>query len=121
MNFAILNIILKEKDRWIILAALLACMAIAVYLFMKPYTYQSSIIFYYDDDQESGLKLKPNEENIILSKASNGNRIFHLTRSTQMLQFSECSATKKQIYKSRNLPGNNHLEGKKRMIGIINS
>jgi hypothetical protein len=77
---------IRTKTKWIILVTLAAATASLIYYLRTPFVYESTVTFFIDDDDDQGLKFNENEQNnLILAKVSNGSRLYHLSKSSEMV------------------------------------
>ena len=74
------------KIHWILFVTLAVAILCTVYFYRTPFIYESTVSFFIDDDEEHGLKFNEADPNYLtLAKATNGNRMFHLAKSSEMV------------------------------------
>lgn len=77
--------ILKKKY-WIIASMLFVGVISAMYFHCLTKNYRSTVSFFIDDDEGHGVEFnRTDQNNLVLAKVANGNRLYHLARSTEMI------------------------------------
>jgi hypothetical protein len=85
MTYANLIKELTSKIHWILLITLTVAVISIVYFYRTPFMYHSTASFFIDDDEAQGLQINETDQNnLFLAKVSNGNRLYHLAKSTEM-------------------------------------
>ncbi|MEO8150965.1 MAG: hypothetical protein ABI723_25250 [Bacteroidia bacterium] len=79
---------IKARKHWIIIVTLIVAFFSILHFSRVPFVYQSTASFFVDDDAGQGLQFNESDRySLVLAKAANGNRLYHLAKSTEMFDY----------------------------------